>query len=95
MLRSLVANNLLLKEANPSIGEKPRIGYINYTRPDSIAFFGSIWQSLYSGLRETMGLTPEREKKLKDQFKSLTNQNSNKGKLRKLKRSLRRQAGKK
>ncbi len=95
MLRSLVANNLLLKEANPSIGEKPRIGYINYTRPDSIAFFGSIWQSLYSGLRETMGLTPEREQKLKDQFKSLANQSGNKGKLRKLKRSLRRQSGKK
>ncbi|WP_207533815.1 hypothetical protein [Desertivirga arenae] len=70
MLRSLVANNVLLKEANPSSNGIVRIGQINYSRPDSIAFFGFMWQSIYTGLRETIGLSQEREQELVDQFRS-------------------------
>ena len=71
MLRSLVANNILLKESNPDAGGKLRIGHINYHRPDSIAFFGNLWQSIYTGMRETIGLTPERERALINQFKGI------------------------
>lgn len=70
MLRSLVANNVLLKESNPSSDGVTRIGRISYSRPDSIAFFGFLWQSIYTGLRETIGLSQEREQELVDQFRS-------------------------
>ena len=69
-LLSLVANNLLLKEDNPSKGEAPRTGTISYTRPDSVSFYSMIWKSLFSGIKENIGMTPEREKSLQMQFES-------------------------
>jgi len=71
MLRSLVANNVLLRESNPLPDGSLKIGKINYHRPDSIAFFGNLWQSIYTGLRETIGITPEREQELINQFRSI------------------------
>ncbi len=68
---SLVANNLLLKEANPMPGEGLRTARIAYYRPDSVAFFSCMWNSLYSGLKETIGLTKSREQNLMMQFKGL------------------------
>lgn len=68
-LLSLVANNLLLKEDNPLKGEPLRAGKIEYTRPDSVSFYSMIWKSLFTGIKESIGMTPEREKKLQEQFK--------------------------
>ncbi|MBC7914654.1 MAG: hypothetical protein H7Y07_11105 [Pyrinomonadaceae bacterium] len=69
-LQSLVANNLLLIEDNPSRGEGLRVGKISYSRPDSISFYSMIWKSLFSGIKENIGMTPERERNLKVQFES-------------------------
>jgi len=68
MLMSMVANNLLINEDNPLKGQALREGTISYTRPDSVAFLGMIWKSLYSGIKETIGLTAERQNDLKKQF---------------------------
>jgi len=76
MLRSLVANNVLLREDNPATDGTLRVGRIRYERPDSVAFFGNLWQSIYSGLRETIGLSPERERELINQFRSFNHQKS-------------------
>ncbi|MBC8054840.1 MAG: hypothetical protein H7Y13_17410 [Sphingobacteriaceae bacterium] len=70
-LLSLVANNLLLKEDNPSKGEALRNGKISYYRPDSVSFYSMIWKSLFTGIKENIGMTPEREKHLKTQFEKL------------------------
>jgi hypothetical protein len=69
-LLSLVANNLLLKEDNPSKGEPLRKGKISYSRPDSISFYSMIWNSLFSGIKENIGMTAERERDLKLKFES-------------------------
>ncbi|HEX8378741.1 MAG TPA: hypothetical protein VF602_13065, partial [Pedobacter sp.] len=69
-LLSLVANNLLLKEDNPSQGEPLRKGKITYSRPDSISFYSMIWNSLFSGIKENIGMTAERERDLKLKFES-------------------------
>ncbi len=69
-LLSLVANNLLLKEDNPSQGEPLRKGKISYSRPDSISFYSMIWNSLFSGIKENIGMTAERERDLKLKFES-------------------------
>ncbi|WP_207426538.1 hypothetical protein [Pedobacter sp. SYSU D00535] len=86
-LKSLVANNLLLKEDNPTAGEPLRVGRIQYYRPDSIAFFSSMWNSIYTGLQESIGLTREREQHLMNQLKGITQDEE----VREKKRDLRRE----
>ena len=90
MLKSIVANNLLIKEDNPTKGESLRLGNISYYRPDSVTFLGTMWQSLYSGLRETIGLTPERERNLKQQFQNNSEVNPYRDKRRESRKERRR-----
>ncbi|WP_256011136.1 hypothetical protein [Desertivirga xinjiangensis] len=90
MLKSIVANNLLIKEDNPSTGEALRLGNISYYRPDSVTFLGTIWQSLFSGLRETIGLTPERERNLKEQFQGNSQESPYRDKRRESRKERRR-----
>ncbi|MFD2161294.1 hypothetical protein ACFSJU_02760 [Paradesertivirga mongoliensis] len=88
---SLVANNLLLKEDNPSKGEPLRTGTIRYTRPDSVSFYSMIWKTLFSGIKENIGMTAEREKALKDQFEKIKQAQPEKNReVRKLQREERR-----
>lgn len=88
---SLVANNLLLKEDNPSKAEPLRTGKISFTRPDSISFYSMIWKSLFTGLKENIGMTSEREKDLQTKFKSFKQDDPEKSKQkRKLQREERR-----
>lgn len=88
---SLVANNLLLKEDNPSKGEALRVGKIDFIRPDSVSFYSMIWKSLFTGIKENIGMTPEREQKLQQQFKSFKSSRPTKSKEeRHLKREERR-----
>ncbi len=89
-LLSLVANNLLLKEDNPSKGESIRTGKIRYYRPDSVSFYGMIWKSMFSGIKESIGMTQEREKNLQQQFESFKNENASDKQKRKLNRQERR-----
>lgn len=89
-LLSLVANNLLLKEDNPSEGEPIRTGKISYYRPDSVSFYGMIWKSMFAGIKENIGMTSERERNLQLQFKSFKNTNASDKKKRKLNRQERR-----
>jgi hypothetical protein len=90
-LMSLVANNLLLKEDNPLKGQPLRNGKINYSRPDSISFYSMIWNTLYAGIKENIGMTPERERNLKLQFESFKSDGPAKTKeQRKLQREERR-----
>ena len=79
-IRSLVANNLLLKEDNPSKGEPLRTGKISYYRPDSISFYSMIWKSVFTGIKENIGMTPEREKDLQMKFKSFKQERAEKSK---------------
>lgn len=88
---SLVANNLLLKEDNPSKAEPVRTGKISFTRPDSISFYSMIWKSLFTGIKENIGMTSEREKDLQMKFKSFKPDELGKSKeKRKLQREERR-----
>lgn len=88
---SLVANNLLLIEDNPSKGEPLRHGRISYSRPDSVSFYSMIWKSLFTGIKENIGMTPEREKRLQETFQSFKHEGSPKTKdQRKLEREQRR-----
>ncbi len=62
LIASLYANIFILKHDNPDKpGEAPRSFRINYTRPDSVTFFGSVWQTLLSGIKPSAGLDKKTE----------------------------------
>ena len=63
-LISLFANALLLERANPSKDKPLRISKPYYSRPKDGSFFNLMWRAIFAGLKESVGITPEREAKL-------------------------------
>jgi hypothetical protein len=87
-IASLFANSIVLKHDNPDeAGVAPRTAHINYYRPDSVAFFGSIWKTLLSGLKPSVGLDEQMQQNVKDR---LAQQAANKEE-RKIKKAARQQ----
>lgn len=76
---SFLANTLLIKDANPSKGEKARTANVTFQRTPAASFFNLMWKGIFIGMRETVGLaivpvkTPEQAmekiKKNKEQKK--------------------------
>jgi hypothetical protein len=55
-LLSFLANELVIKDANPYKGEALRVAKIEYVRPPSSSFFSLLWKGVFTGLRETVGI---------------------------------------
>jgi hypothetical protein len=59
---SLLANTLVIKDSNPS-GDNPlRVGLINYKRLPRSAFSSLLWNGVFSGMRESIGLSGVKSK---------------------------------
>lgn len=68
-IASLFANVMVLKHDNPDeADDPPRIVYVNYYRPDTVAFWGSIWQTLLSGFKPSVGLNQKMQQTVKDKL---------------------------
>jgi hypothetical protein len=63
-LMSLFANALLLERNNPSGNNPIRIAKPYYTRPPDGSFFNLMWKVVFVGLKESVGITKEKEAKL-------------------------------
>lgn len=63
-LISLFANALLLERANPSKDKPLRVVNAYYARPNDASFFNLMWKAIFAGLKESVGITPEKEAKL-------------------------------
>ncbi|MDR6785860.1 hypothetical protein ABIE26_004671 [Pedobacter africanus] len=70
---SFLANELLIKDANPSKGEPARSAKIRFQRTPAASFFNLMWKSFFIGMREIVGIgavpvkTPEEAmEKVKD-----------------------------
>ena len=63
-LASMAANVLILKSENPTPGERFRQVRMSYTRPDSVSFVSMIWKGMLGGLKETIGLDPQTQRKI-------------------------------
>lgn len=65
-LLSFLANNLLVKDANPSKGEAARTANVTFKRSPAASFFNLLWKGVFVGMREAAGLgivpvkTPEK-----------------------------------
>ena len=53
---SFLANNVLIKNDNPSKGEALRIANITYERVPQASFFNLMWKSVFVGIREAVGI---------------------------------------
>lgn len=84
LIASLYANIFVIKHDNPdNPGDAPRTFNLNYYRPDSVTFFGSIWKTLLSGIKPSAGIDKKTE--------NATAQKIEQGKVKKLERQQRRQ----
>lgn len=55
-LLSLLANSVLIKNDNPSKGELLRSATINFERVPQASFFNLMWKSVFTGIREIVGI---------------------------------------
>lgn len=61
---SFLANEFLLNQSNPDHNGVYHTASINYRRPHEFSFFKTLWKSLFEGVKQTAGLTKEREDSL-------------------------------
>lgn len=61
---SFLANEFLLNQSNPDANGVYHTGNINYRRPHEFSFFKTLWKSLFEGIKQTAGITKEREERL-------------------------------
>ena len=68
-IASLWANVMVLKHDNPdNDDDPPRSVNVHYYRPDTVAFFGSIWQTLFAGFKPCAGLDKQMQENVKAQL---------------------------
>ena len=60
-LISMLANALVINPANPNKEGKFITAPIEFERDPTNSFFSFIWQSLFQGIKYTVGLTPQKE----------------------------------
>lgn len=63
-LVSFLANELLLNDSNPNKNGVYLVGKINYKRPHEFSFFKTLWKSLLEGIKQTAGISKERETRM-------------------------------
>ena len=68
-IASLLANNLIIAHDNPDkMGAKPRIIDVNFKRPANYTFFKTLWQTLLSGLKLSIGFDENEQAQVKVQM---------------------------
>lgn len=73
-LISFLANALIINSENPGLDGKFISSKVDYVRPDSSSFFNMIWKSLFTGIKHSIGITEEKQNKMKahiEKFKSM------------------------
>lgn len=63
-LITFLANEFLINSSNPDANGTYHTGTINYQRPHEFSFFKTLWKSLLEGIKQTAGISKEREERL-------------------------------
>ena len=64
-LLSFLANNLIVNADNPDYLGTFRPASIDYVRDPNSSFFSFLWKTLFQGIRHSVGVTPEKEARIK------------------------------
>ncbi|MGN6395507.1 MAG: hypothetical protein ACTHMI_08075 [Mucilaginibacter sp.] len=87
-IATLFANIFIIKHNNPNKeGEQPRIAYVTYIRRPEDAFFKTMWRTLLSGIKPSVGL----DKKTEQSVARMKDQQTIRKQERKLKKEQRKQ----
>lgn len=70
---SFLVNQILINDSNPDANEIYHKGNVNYKRVPSFTFFKNLWKSLLEGIKQTAGISKEREQKLLGQAETAKN----------------------
>lgn len=86
---SLLANAMVINSDNPGHDGVLVAAPVYYQRPDTASFFSFIWRTLFSGIKYSVGVTPQKEKKIMAQVQRFKQIKKDRDK-RRLERSKRR-----
>jgi len=64
-IASTVANNFIINSSNPSELGEFTLGSVNYKRPQTYSLFKFMWKSIFQGVKTSVGVSQEREARLK------------------------------
>lgn len=65
-LLSFLANNLIVNADNPDHLGTFRPATIDFVRDPNSSFFSFLWKTLFQGIRHSVGVTPEKEARIKE-----------------------------
>ncbi|WP_231425585.1 MULTISPECIES: hypothetical protein [Pedobacter] len=89
-LLSILANALIIKSENPSLDGKFTSAAVNYNRVQNTSFFNLIWKSLFIGIKNSVGITEQKQEEIRKHIKNFNEMREN-HRIRKQKRLQRRQ----
>lgn len=89
-LLSILANALIINAENPGRDGKFTSASVNYSRIENTSFFNLIWRSLFVGIKNSVGITDEKQQEIRKHIKNFKEMQEN-HRLRKQKRLERRQ----
>ncbi|MBK0381987.1 hypothetical protein I5M32_03365 [Pedobacter sp. SD-b] len=81
-LISFFANALLVNNGNPNGTDPLIVAHPYYKRPNASSFFNLMWKSVFEGLKESVGISKEKEAKLKARAESFINAKNDREKRR-------------
>ncbi|MFD1771723.1 hypothetical protein [Sphingobacterium suaedae] len=61
---SFLVNQLIINDSNPDANEIYHVGKVNHKRVPEHTFFKNLWESLLDGIKQTAGISKEREARL-------------------------------
>jgi len=67
-LMSFLANAMIINSDNPKSDGVLIATPIKFERQKTASFFSFIWKTLFQGIKHSVGVTPEKEKKIKEQI---------------------------
>jgi len=89
-LLSILANALIINSENPNFKGKFTSATVNYKRVENTSFFNLIWKSLFIGIKNSIGITEEKQQEIRTHIKNFNEMREN-HRVRKQKRLQRRQ----
>ncbi|RYE05249.1 MAG: hypothetical protein EOP44_04720 [Sphingobacteriaceae bacterium] len=63
--KPVLANAFVLIRDNPRFNDPVRVADVVYQRPENTSYLGLIWRSVYTGIKQSIGLSAEVEQKLR------------------------------
>lgn len=62
---SFLVNKVIINDGNPDANEVYHVGRVNYQRVPEHTFFKNLWQGLLDGIKQTAGISKDREDQLR------------------------------